>query len=85
MSTKANPVTPGRPLINCEPVDSQNNKIAHLILGKFFAGTDEGDEEVIEIYHGLPVVVAAAVTVRVVTELDPTEAAEFLALLDEFS
>lgn len=73
---------PGKPMINCEPPASQNQRIAHLVLAKFLNGEDS---KVIEIYHGLPVVVAAAVTVRVCFELESTEVREFNALLTKYS
>lgn len=81
-SQRIAPVQPGRPAIQCEAVEDQNTRIAQMVLERLFNGTPG---EVIEIFHGLPVVVSAAVAVRVVYELDAGQARQFLALLEEFS
>lgn len=57
--------------------------LAHAILGKFLGGDAD---TVLDLFDEIQdPVVAAAVSIRVCYELDPTQIAEFLALLEDES
>lgn len=63
-----------------ETIEEMDQGAAHAILGKFL-GKDV--DAVIELFDEIEdPVVAAAVTVRVCYELDPTQISEFLEMLE---
>jgi hypothetical protein len=80
------PVIPGKPVCHCEDPDIENASAAHMVLSAWRKkGAKFNEAEVIEIFHAMPTVMAAAVAIRVAQDLDPGEIPDFLDLLEDFS